>query len=108
MADNTIDPRFFLPPNVVNLGYKEISSETSDGPVEAGIFENDAIVAEISYTDDMEGTFDSKDESRMLPPDYITVVSQTARVTSGGTVVDVVIDVEDIANVGQFEVRLTK
>ena len=108
MADNTIDPRFFLPPNVVNLGYKESSSESNDEPVEAGNPEVDAIVTDLSYIEDMEGTFDSADETRMLPPDYITVVSQTARVTSGGTVVDVVIDVEDIANIGQFEVRLTK
>jgi len=108
MAEKEIDPRFFLPPNVVDLGYKDTSSQTDDNPTEQDI---DAVVNPDDYVTgeitEMEGT--GTDEGRLLPPDYIELVSQTARVASGGTVVvDVVIDVEDIANASQFDVRLTK
>lgn len=108
---NTIDPRLFLPPNVVNLGYKDEVSESSDEPVQ---FIPEADNVELVLTpdeysldpiEDMEGAFD---EERLLPPDSITLVSQAVRVTSGGTVVDIVIDVEDVANASQFEVRVTK
>lgn len=111
MAEKEIDPRFFLPPNVVDLNYNdevETSQESSD--LDNGV---DLVVTSEDYftdlSDEMEGAFSpgGTDEDRLLPPDYIELVSQTARVSSGGTVVDVIIDVEDIANVSQFDVRLT-
>lgn len=48
-------------------------------------------------------------EFRISPPAYMTVISQTARVLSdGNTVVDVVIDVEDIPGVANYEVGFIK
>lgn len=107
MAAKEIDPRFFLPPNVIDLGYKDISAPTDDNPTEQDI---DAVVTPDDYiTDNDETNGTGSDEGRLLPPDYVELVSQTARVASGGTVVvDVVIDVEDVANASQFDVRLTK
>lgn len=106
MADKEIDPRFFLPPNVVDLGYKDITSPTDDNQngqdIDVTINPDDYYTGEVTEPE-------SSDENRLLPPDYIELVSQTARVASGGTVVvDVVIDVEDVANASQFDVRLTK
>src|SRR5688500_14528032 len=102
MADREIDPRFFLPPNVIDLNYSDKTLPSSDAP--------DATVVEGSLSDanDIEDISTPGGESILPPPDSVTFVSQTVKVTSGGTVVDVVIDVEEISGVTQFEVRITK
>jgi hypothetical protein len=105
MAENQVDPRFFLPPNVIDLRYEDINEMSSDAPEQSGDIDVLIVEGDVDITDDFSG--EGTDEDRLLPPDYITLVSETVRVTSGGTVVDVVIDVEDIANVSQFEVRKT-
>lgn len=106
MAEQEIDPRFFLPPNVVDLGYKDSVPDTDDFQNEQSI---DQVVTADDYVVEEVDNTGGADENRLLPPDYVELVSQTARVTSGGgVVVDVVIDVEDVANASQFDVRLTK
>lgn len=104
-----IDPRFFIPPNVTGLNYKSETQPTSDVPVQDG--EVDAVadyVVSDEVIEDSEAPIEQQDEDRLLPPDYVTIVSQTSRITPGGMVVDVVIDVEDAPRVSQFEVRVTK
>lgn len=108
MADKEIDPRFFLPPNVTGVTYSGRSEISSDAPIQDS---TDTIITVDYTTDDSVGEAPSgfEDEDRLLPPDSITVISQTARVVSGGaTVVDIVIDVEDAPRVSQYEVRVTK
>ena len=102
MADKEIHPRFFLPPNVVGLGYKNTTEETDD-------FNNadnvELIITDADFITDSAEDVGGMDENRLLPPDYIELISQTARVTSGGTVVDVVIDIEDVSNASQFDIK---
>lgn len=109
MEDMTqeIDPRFFIPPYVVGIEYDGTQEPSSDYTEQQS-----ETVVEVDFVTDEEFSDESasgqQDEDRLLPPDFITLVSQTARVTSGATVVDVIIDVEDSARVSQFEVRVTK
>lgn len=104
-----IDPRFFLPPNVTGVSYSGTQQPSSDTPVQDNEVVEVEFITETSFEDDTTDISDVPDDDRLLPPDYITVISQTARVNSGGaTVVDIVIDVEDSARVSQFEVRVTK
>lgn len=108
MADKEIDPRFFLPPNVTGVTYKGQEQVSSDAPVQSG---TDVTVTVDFASDDSVGEAPSgyEDEERLLPPDTVVVISQTARVVPGGnTVVDIVIDVEDSPRVSQYEVRVTK
>ena len=115
MADSTrnvvlkqpvvLDPNFFSPPGVVDVRY--INDNETDG----------------LYTDDSEDTVvdgsDSESPDDLIvnnpvsiglqPPSNVTVVSQTVKVaTDGRFVVDVVIDVEDMPGVNNYETRLSK
>jgi hypothetical protein len=107
-----IDPRFFIPPFVTGIEYSKVEQPSSDTPVQDGA-EPSVVVVEGPFqgdsdTPDTEAEASAPAETRLLPPDYMTIISQTSRVTPGGVVVDVVIDVEDVARVSQFEVRITK
>lgn len=93
-----IDPKFFLPPFVVDLSYGDDEDVSTEIPAQEG----DEVEVEVEVIDG------GGDEGRLLPPDYIVIVSQTTRVHSGGAVVDVVIDVEDAPRVAQYDVRVTK
>jgi hypothetical protein len=106
-----IDPRFFIPPYVTGIEYSDNNYPSSDAPIQDGddptvIIDYDSNIEDPNASPDAPSGAES--EERLLPPDYITIVSQTSRVTPGGMVVDVVIDIEDIARVSQFEVRVTK
>lgn len=112
MAKSEIDPRFFLPPGVVDLEYRDGVEASSDTPDDAS--QNEIVVDPIDIVDYDEATgFDldapTSAEGTLPPPDFITLVSQTARVNSGGgTVVDVIIDVQNVPGAASFEVRVTK
>lgn len=103
MTANEIDPRFFIPPNVTGVAYKGPETMTSSAPVQN---QQEVEVTVESGTASEPSAIE--DENRLLPPDSITIVSQTTRVTSGGTVVDVVIDIDEVQRISQYDVRLTK
>ena len=51
----------------------------------------------------------SNPTATLLPPDWVQVVSQVMRQTSDGRyVVDVILEVEDLAGVTGYEVGITK
>ncbi|HEY6019984.1 MAG TPA: hypothetical protein VIY48_08795, partial [Candidatus Paceibacterota bacterium] len=59
--------------------------------------------------DDAVTSTDGNATPTLLPPNNVSVVSQTVRVaTDGRSVVDVVLEVDDIPGVIQFDVRLSK
>lgn len=98
-----IDPRFFLPPNVVDIGYVDTTDVSSDEPNDIIEVDYEIVDESMVLDPDNGGSGDA-----LEPPDSIVVVSQTARTTSGGVVVDVVIDVEELAGITEFGVRVTK
>lgn len=109
----TIDPNFFLPPNVVDMRYanQEDASDsvTTRSPDTGEIVSVDYDVIDYSDTGETDATDEEPVNTLLSPPDYVTVVSQQVRVTSDGRfVVDVILDVEDINGVVQYDVRLTK
>lgn len=62
-----------------------------------------------SYDTDPTAVFQEGYEDGLYPPDIIGVVSQVVRQTSAGNqVVDVVIEVEDMPNALNYELRVTK
>lgn len=111
-----VDPNFSLPFGVTDIGYSS-PEEKNDSGIERSDSTGEIIPTEynVESLGEMDGTLDSEDsvgesnEAILLPPDYISVVSQVMRQTSDGRyVVDVVLEVEDIPNVTGYEVGLTK
>jgi hypothetical protein len=98
-----IDPRFFLPPNVVDIGYVDTTDVSSDDPNDIIEVDYEVVDESTIFDTDNGGSGDA-----LEPPDSIVIVSQTARTTSGGVVVDVVIDVDEQAGITEFGVRVTK
>jgi hypothetical protein len=106
MAKNEIDPRFFLPPGVVDLEYSDQQKASSDTPVQEG--DDDEQLVEPTEFSVAPEDYANTNENALYPPDTITLVSQTVKnVAGGGYLVDVIIDVPGNST-DQFEVRLTK
>jgi len=109
-----VDPNFSIPPNVVDLEYRNIDepgdSATSRSEETGEVVNVDYDVVTYGETggdaseEENTGTVDT-----IFPPDSITVVSQTVRVGADGrTVVDVVLEIDSgIAGI-TYDVRLTK
>jgi hypothetical protein len=96
---SSVDPMFFIPDGVDELEYREeeifVESSEEDTIISADVYE--------------EPEFESDTDDSDLPgvPDIYGIFSQTLRRNSSGSqVVDVVLDVEDMAN--QYDVRITK
>jgi hypothetical protein len=105
----SIDPNFFLPPNVVDMRYVDIEGEDTstqrddDGEIVGTNYDDVAI-----YDFEQFPTTDSA-SSLLSPPDTVTFVSQTVRVAADGKfVVDLIIDVEDVPGVVRYDVSLSK
>jgi hypothetical protein len=110
----SIDPNFPLPPGVIDVEYRNIDepyNSATERSAETGEVIN-VDYDEVSYgessTDDADsgGTTTS---DMLYPPDSVTLVSQTVRITSDGrTVVDVILEVDNAAAGVTYDVRLTK
>lgn len=110
----TVDPNLPLPPNVLDLQYKNVE-EAADSPT-ARSSETGEIV-NVDYDEVPSSTIGTSDgvavdagtEDKLYPPDSVTVVSQTVRIASDGrAVVDVVLEIDsNIAGV-TYDVRVTK
>lgn len=122
--DVNLDPRLFVPEGVIDIGVKSNEIDP-DLPTPNPEDEDDATGADSGSNSDA-GSGDGGDvvytpptnnnvpaesgETEMLPtPQSITIVSQTIRIApDGSSLVDVVIDVEDIPGVPNYDVRVTK
>lgn len=118
-----LDPRLFIPDGVIDIGVKsnEIDPDnptpTSDngdtdvdtvdgGSADTGTGDGGDVVYE-PPTNDIP--VESGAEETLPTPQFIEIVSQTIRIApDGSTLVDVVIDVEDIPGVTNYDVRVTK
>lgn len=119
----TLDPRLFVPDGVIDIGVK--STEIDPDNPTANPLDDEEITENGSGTD--VGTGDDggdspvytpptndvpaeNGESDALPvPQSINIVSQTIRIApDGSSLVDVVIEIDDIPGVTNFDVRVTK
>lgn len=109
--DVVIDPNFFLPPGVVDARYPNEIEVTTDEISEV-IDTDDVIDVDDSSDvtlDEPEETGEDNDPIVLYPPDTAIVVSQTIRFDgSGKQVVDVVLEVPDVDDSIQVDVRMTK
>ena len=96
----SIDPTlFFIPPDVIDFR-SQTRDPNADEPTEYD-----------PGLDDTDGEVDVPDDGSddLATPSWLNVVSQTARSSSDGrTVVDVVVEVEDILGALTYEVRVTR
>ena len=97
-----LDPNFFLPPGVTGMRLETLEERGRKSP--AGLNQGgDEVI-------DQEFNFDNPDlDTSLRPPSWIKVISQTVRKgPTGIQVVDVVIEVEDVPGVDDYQVRVTK
>lgn len=117
-----LDPRLFVPDGVIDLGVKsseidpdlptpnvddEDISEGSTPSTDTGSGDGGDVVYQPPTNSDIPAESGTTD---MLPtPQTITIISQTIRIApDGSSLVDVVIEVEDIPGVTNYDVRVTK
>jgi hypothetical protein len=100
-----IDPNFYLPEGVTNVHYATIDTSGGGEPIEGP----DGTMQVVMYdliTDIITPILGPPD---LRPPDTCIVTSQTVRVASDGRfVVDVLLEIEDILGVADYDVRVTK
>lgn len=107
--DVVIDPNFFLPPGVVDARYPNEIEVTTDEITDV-VDTDDILDADSDTTlDEPEETGEDNDTVILYPPDTVIVVSQTIRFDgSGKQVVDVILEVPDVQDSIQVDVRMTK
>jgi hypothetical protein len=113
--ETTLTGHFFLPPNVVDLRYKteeEIRADEQTDDPEATTEvpgAEEPVVIEVptgEFTDPL-GTPPATPE--IPAPDWMTVISQSVKIGNDGTtLVDVIIEVQDIPGVTTVDVAVTK
>ncbi|AXH67418.1 hypothetical protein SEA_WOFFORD_63 [Streptomyces phage Wofford] len=110
--DVVIDPNFFLPPGVVDARYPS-EIEVDQGEIDEVIDVDDVLEVDLedeqAEIDEPEETGEDNETDKLLPPDTAIVVSQTVRTGENGQqVVDVVLEVPDVDESIQIDVRMTK
>ncbi|WXW92555.1 hypothetical protein SEA_ENYGMA_64 [Streptomyces phage Enygma] len=109
--DVIIDPNFFLPPGVVDARYPD-EIENDQEEITDVIDTDDVLDIDsdsLAEVDEPEETGEDNDTTTLLPPDTVIVVSQTIRVSDNGQqVVDVILEVPDVDESIQIDVRMTK
>lgn len=105
-----IDPNFFLPPNVVDMRYADIDEADDSATTRSDTGEVVSVnYDEVDYSDLITDPGTGTVPPLLFPPDSVTLVSQQVRVTDDGRfVVDVILEVEDIPGVINFDVRTAK
>lgn len=105
-----IDPNFFLPPNVYDLGYVN-KDEVDLEPTGFATGADDGVSEEVVVNASEDLSTDTAPESAsQLPiPETITVVSQTVKAAAGGGyLVDLIIEIPDMNGVENYDVAVTK
>ena len=90
-----VDQQFFVPPNIIDVKQEEI----------------DDIREQTDYANDEDDVEEGGETTRegIPAPSWIKIIRQTVRAKKGGgVVVDVIIEVEDVDGVSEYEKRLSK
>lgn len=104
----TIDPRFPLPPGVIGVRTQDrdesdvySTAELEGSSTYGGTIDPGEVIFE-------DGAEDPRTRG-LLAPQYITLVSQMSRTgPDGRQVVDVIIDVAEVAGATDYDVRISK
>lgn len=120
----TLDPRLFIPDGVIDIGVRSTeidpdtptptaddtdavddgttgSADTGSGTGDGGVVYDPPTNADIPV--------ESGESDKLPTPQTMTIISQTIRIApDGSSLVDVVIEVEDIPGVPNYDVRITK
>lgn len=104
-----IDPRFPIPGGLIDAEYKQDNNQI---PVEFGPDAGGSTDASGVQVVDIGGNVPPDAQQTTYayqPPTNIAIVSQTVRILPDGShLVDVLIDVTDVAGISEYEVRTTK
>ncbi len=111
--DVVINPNFFLPPGVVDARYpNDEEVTTGDVDIISDITDTTDDIVNTdgdTVTDDPSDVGEVNDTDKLYPPDTVIVVSQTIRFSeTGQQVVDVILEVPDVQDSIQVDVRMTK
>lgn len=97
-----LDPNLFLPPGVTGMRLETLEERGRKSPGSSSGGDDTSI--------DSEYTYDNPDlDTSLRPPAWLKLISQTVRTgPTGIQVVDVVIEVEDVPGVTDYQPRVTK
>jgi hypothetical protein len=102
----TVDPRLFVPEGVIDMNAKSPEIDP-DNPVDVPVELIDEVGEIIS--DAPADNISNLEDFTLPTPNSVTVVEQTMRFgPDGRAVVDVVIEVEDVPGISNYDVRTTK
>jgi hypothetical protein len=107
--DVVIDPNFFLPPGVVDARYpNELEQNTEE--ISDVVDVDDVLVVESDMTvNEPQETDEDSETGKLYPPDTVIVVSQQVRFDEAGSqVVDVILEIPDVDDSIQIDVRMSK
>lgn len=105
----TIDPRFTFPDDVIDLKQnhhdEDLPEAYDDNDYSAAISE-----VTLDQTVPSNDVLSEPETAHVLhAPQYLSIVSQTVRISSDGTsFVDVVLEAEDVLGADSYEIRITK
>lgn len=112
MAENEIyfDPTLDVPEGLINVkvGYVDEDEDTLP-PVAPSQDDWDAIYQSEEYNEEDDSNEELEGEDFLDVPNEIVIISQAVRTAPDGSqVVDVVIDVEEVSGLVDYQVRVTK
>jgi hypothetical protein len=103
----TVDPRLFVPEGVIDMSVKSPEIDP-DNPVDVPDIDEGVAPGEI-ISDAGADNISNLEDFTLPTPNSVTVVEQTMRFgPDGRAVVDVVIEVEDVPGISNYDVRTTK
>lgn len=97
-----IDPRLDVPRGIAGIIY-------SDPDRDIDFFQTDNADDLIQSDDIIDGPIPSEPDTDLRAPSSFSVIEQKVRISPGGqTVVDVIIEIEDVEAIKDYETRITK
>lgn len=104
-----LNPVFFMPPDVVDIkvGYEDTTQENIANTTYSDIIDGqDATDFDVTSG---QSTDTTESGETPMPPQFMNVVEQTVRIAPDGkSVVDVVVEFEDLLGNNEYDVRITK
>lgn len=109
--ETTVDPRLFLPPDVIDMSFKSIEIDP-DNPISTPDLDEpgdettgDGVVYDTFDTTEGVGT----NNDTLPTPQSLSIVQQTIKFAPDGRAyVDVIVEVEDVPGITNYELRINK
>ena len=103
-----VDPHFYIPDGMTEWVYRADPTDevSDDGSLENSALEAIDVPADVTVVDESNATIP---EMRLFAPDSVVVaLQQIRRLPDGSQVVDIILEVDDVAAATKYEVRVTK